>query len=110
MSRNTHVLLVIGFLLVLLISHWVFAASVQYTYDSLNRLIRVEYDNGAFIEYEYDAAGNRTAKVVSAVAGCPGDLDHDGDVDGSDLAEYIEDTTVMSLSDFAGDFGKDNCY
>ena len=37
----------------------------QYGYDDLNRLIHVKYTNGAFIEYNYDAVGNRLSKQVS---------------------------------------------
>jgi len=39
-----------------------------YTYDNLNRLIRVDYENGTFIEYTYDAAGNRLIKSENAVS------------------------------------------
>lgn len=35
------------------------AATLTYTYDSLNRLTKIQYDNGTVIEYTYDAAGNR---------------------------------------------------
>lgn len=49
--------------------------ATTYTYDSLNRLTKVEYDNGQVITYTYDAAGNITtiattaanAMVVSAI-------------------------------------------
>ncbi|KPL25656.1 MAG: hypothetical protein AMJ75_00065 [Phycisphaerae bacterium SM1_79] len=41
------------------------AATIQYEYDSLNRLIRVLYDGKASIEYAYDAVGNRTRRVVT---------------------------------------------
>jgi YD repeat-containing protein len=34
------------------------AWGITYEYDSLNRLIRVEYDDGREIFYEYDATGN----------------------------------------------------
>jgi YD repeat-containing protein len=34
-------------------------ATTSYTYDSLNRLIRVTYADGSVIRYTYDAAGNR---------------------------------------------------
>lgn len=39
--------------------------ATRYTYDELNRLTRVEYDDGRAIEYRYDAAGNlvRVAKT-----------------------------------------------
>ena len=32
----------------------------SYTYDELNRLVRVDYDNGKSVIYAYDAAGNIT--------------------------------------------------
>lgn len=40
-------------------------ASMQYTYDALGRLISVQYSDGKQIRYTYDAAGNRTAHIVS---------------------------------------------
>ena len=39
------------------------ACAVDYTYDALNRLTKVTYDNGASIAYGYDAAGNRLTLV-----------------------------------------------
>jgi YD repeat-containing protein len=45
------------------------ADSVTYTYDSLGRLVKLTYDNGATMVYNYDSAGNRTSVVVTAVAG-----------------------------------------
>ena len=42
--------------------------SVSYTYDTLNRLIRIDYGNGKVVEYTYDAAGNRLTKNVLQVS------------------------------------------
>jgi YD repeat-containing protein len=42
------------------------ADTAQYTYDSLNRLIKVQYDNGTTVEYTYDTAGNRLTRQVLA--------------------------------------------
>ena len=36
-----------------------------YTYDSDNRLTKVEYNNGITVNYGYDALGNRITKKVS---------------------------------------------
>ena len=41
------------------------AGSVSYEYDALGRLERIVYDDGTVIEYVYDAAGNRTSRVVT---------------------------------------------
>jgi YD repeat-containing protein len=35
-----------------------------YSYDALDRLVRVEYVDGTVVTYVYDAAGNRTTKTV----------------------------------------------
>ena len=44
-------------------------ATAQYTttyeYDSLNRLVKVDYPNGQRVEYAYDALGNRISRTVS---------------------------------------------
>ena len=40
---------------------------------------------------------------------CESDYDGDGDVDGSDLADYLFDPGGLDLDVFAADFGKANC-
>jgi len=39
-----------------------YAGSINYIYDELNRLKRVEYGDGSVVEYTYDKAGNRLEK------------------------------------------------
>jgi YD repeat-containing protein len=51
----------------MLVSVIAYAGSVTYTYDSLNRLIKAEYEDGRVIQYTYDSAGNRTATYDSAM-------------------------------------------
>jgi len=41
------------------------AGSAQYTYDNLNRLIQVQYNDGTTIQYSYDAVGNCLVKQVT---------------------------------------------
>lgn len=41
------------------------SGQTTYEYDSLNRLTKVTYADGAQILYYYDANGNRTSKLVS---------------------------------------------
>jgi YD repeat-containing protein len=43
-------------------------ADVAYTYDALNRLISVSYDNGKELHYSYDSAGNILMVEVTAPA------------------------------------------
>lgn len=41
-----------------------FVLGTEYSYDALNRLIEVKYDNGTIVKYTYDAMGNRLTKEV----------------------------------------------
>lgn len=88
-----------------------FAENVDYIYDDLNRLKRVEYGNGRTIEYTYDEVGNRTQKTVNAVGPAAYDSDGDHDVDGKDLWEFVGqyqqgNYTATDLSNFANVYGK----
>jgi YD repeat-containing protein len=47
------------------------SAVIKYQYDELDRLTLVTYDDGTQVQYEYDAAGNRTQRAVTE--------DRDGD-------------------------------
>jgi YD repeat-containing protein len=38
------------------------AETINYTYDDMSRLIKVEHDDGTVIEYVYDNMGNRMQK------------------------------------------------
>jgi len=44
------------------------AATTSYTYDSLNRLVAVDYGNGSTISYTYDDAGNMSANRLNQSA------------------------------------------
>jgi len=50
----------------LLLASPALAVTIQYTYDNLNRLVQVQYDDGTTIQYAYDAAGNRLVQQVTA--------------------------------------------
>ena len=43
------------------------AYAIQYHYDDLNRLERIEYEDGTNVLYTYDDAGNRLSKVVGQI-------------------------------------------
>ncbi|MEW6657081.1 MAG: RHS repeat domain-containing protein [Thermodesulfobacteriota bacterium] len=53
----------------LLLSSSAGTATAQYTYDNLDRLIKVQYDDGTVIQYTYDAVGNRLTQQVQAFSG-----------------------------------------
>lgn len=57
---------VTGVLVALCASHA--QAATVYTYDELNRLTRVVYDDGLTISYRYDAAGNLLESIKEAAA------------------------------------------
>ena len=40
---------------------------------------------------------------------CAGDFNEDGDIDGSDLAELVNDVNLLDLGIFASNFGKPDC-
>jgi YD repeat-containing protein len=42
-----------------------FSETVNYIYDDLNRLTRIEYGSGLIIEYTYDEVGNRLQKAIN---------------------------------------------
>lgn len=82
-----------------------------YTYDNLNRLTKVIYDNGTIITYSFDALGNRTGKKVTTnVAFVTGDADGDGTVDVNDVTTTINyilkkpyTNFIMEAADVDGD-------
>ena len=79
------------------------AAATTYTYDSLNRLTRVDYGNATTTSYSYDPAGNR----LSSTAVIEGTLDADGSTtttkydaltDGLLIFRYLSGLTGPSLT------------
>lgn len=59
-----------------------YASSVRYEYDDLNRLTRAVYDETTVIEYTYDEVGNRNRRVSTLIA----DTSIDGSVNFQDFA------------------------
>jgi YD repeat-containing protein len=41
--------------------------TIRYKYDELDRLVEVQYPDGARLQYNYDAAGNRTSANVITI-------------------------------------------
>lgn len=81
------------------------SGETTYVYDELNRLERIGNDEYV-IDYFYDAVGNRTSKI-SEVVSPSFDHDHDGDIDGLDLAVFAGGVAVSEkLALFADSFGQ----
>jgi YD repeat-containing protein len=41
------------------------ASAMTCEYDALGRLTKITYDNGSYVEYQYDPAGNRYVVVAT---------------------------------------------
>ena len=75
--------LLITWLLLPVLTVW--AGTVEYSYDNMDRVIRTEYDSGAMIKYGYDNVGNRLLEVVVTMSGgscgdrtvCNGDFEQE---------------------------------
>ncbi len=92
----------------LLVSFPALSGTTQYTYDDLNRLVRVTYKNGITLEYTYDEAGNRLSKdiITDFLAG---DIDHSSTVDLQDAILALKLSAGITPSDIwpGGDTNND---
>jgi YD repeat-containing protein len=80
MVWNRKDMMVMFLVVQLLVPTSLYASTVSYEYDTLNRLTQIAYAEGTIIQYSYDAAGNRTQKVVTNTI----DEDSDGIADAID--------------------------
>jgi len=99
--RHPHLVLIASASLALAIAGSSSVADTEYEYDDLGRLISATYDNGVVIEYDYDAAGNRTAKTLV--------IDNDAPTGVNDsypiITDYARELNVLSNdTDPEGDF------
>ncbi len=86
-----YVFIVPAFLIITAISSS--ADSLTYTYDDLNRLTKILFQDSSFITYTYDDVGNRLSQIPTPVTA----------VSLSDSGYYFSDISVtLSCSDMAG--------
>ena len=71
--------------------------------EKTGQLIRIEQPDGSSIDYDYDEVGNRMRKEVTPRVSCPGDFKGDSDIDGDDLAGFINDLANGCSGDCQGD-------
>jgi uncharacterized protein (TIGR03437 family) len=55
----------------LLFTSFALASSINYTYDTAGRLVKVDYGNGSTITYSYDKSGNLLARSVQSSSSGP---------------------------------------
>jgi YD repeat-containing protein/predicted outer membrane repeat protein len=65
---RTYISIAFIILLIFVILHPAFAATVHYEYDNLHRLTKAQYSNGITYSYTYDALGNCTSMQVTSSA------------------------------------------
>jgi hypothetical protein len=68
--------------------------------------VHEHWNNPADKQYSRNLGIGAGIELVSA---CKGNIDGDGDVDGSDLAEYIDNDNGVNLATFAANFGRSAC-
>ena len=73
MKLTTAIFIQCVFIFILAQTGFAAGVSINYTYDDLNRLTRVEYGSWSFVEYTYDDLGNRLSQSVTLI-----DSDNDG--------------------------------
>lgn len=83
-------------LLISLNTSLVFAANVQYVYDSLHRLVSAAYDNGVNIDYMYDELGNRLTHVTQGATNVTYEDAEDNSISGWDV--YDSDPSGASIT------------
>ncbi len=66
MKKRIMALFLLSIVFILTLTDCVFA--VQYQYDALHRLVKVEYDDGSSVSYTYDGNGNITTTTVQRAA------------------------------------------
>ncbi len=102
MKTKREGLILLGIFFITLISFSSsFGATVTYTYDSLNRLTKATYDNGATEEFTYDPDGNRLSYVVNVIDVSGPSLTITSHSDGQHV-----NTASITLAGTASDSGK----
>ena len=84
-------------LLFLTISCNLHASKISYTYDSIGRLTQVSYDDGTFIDYNYDKASNLLYRLVGP-NNQPGDIFDDSEVNLKDAIVSLQVLTGVLSS------------
>lgn len=106
-----HTFLMVAFLC-LIFGIVVTAHAATYTYDDLNRLTSVDYENGQTITYTYDAGGNLLSVTIAAApVTIYGDVNGDSRINSGDatlvLRSYARLTTLTSSQLIAADVNGD---
>ena len=79
---------------------------LQYTLFNLDDMETYYF---AVTAYNENGESDFSDEIVYAAGGCEVDIDFDGDIDGSNLFDYTEDTMGVNLEIFAAKFGSMRC-
>ncbi|MCE5264289.1 MAG: hypothetical protein LLG97_12235 [Deltaproteobacteria bacterium] len=83
-----YLLLLVVFSLLVPSGRGALGLTVNYRYDDLYRLTRVERSDGIVTEYQYDAAGNRMSRIIRVIVA--GDLNGDSVVTVADAVMTMQ--------------------
>ena len=86
--KSTWLLTLIVFSLLAPLGDHALGLTVNYRYDDLYRLTRVERSDGIVTEYQYDAAGNRMSRIIRVIVA--GDLNGDSVVTVADAVMTMQ--------------------
>ncbi len=89
---------------------WTIPYSVTPTAKARIRILNHSGSSSSGWQLQAADGSERNFTIAEPVpAACKGDLDGDGDVDGSDLATFAAGGTGITLEEFAADFGRTDC-
>jgi hypothetical protein len=86
-----------------------YTMTTTWTYSTSGVYRMYGYADSGYGVYELNENNNVAGPVQIVVNSCKCDFNNDGDVDSTDLADYIIDSGGIVLETFAGEFGRINC-
>lgn len=92
----------IGIMFILLVGNYTNAWAEEYEYDALNRVTKVVYEDGSYVEYEYDSNGNLLNTNVYNASPEQDEEETDGGEEGGETKEEEETKPSEEGEDSSG--------